>query len=111
MRCRKAGRAQQNHLEHPPVALKFKHNLRVWRAENARPDDRSGHADTIEAIHPHELVTGLHPPIIRQGTTILHAANMAIVASRIRRLQAHSHAHSIRPLHCHGQSRTELMGS
>jgi hypothetical protein len=24
MRCRKAGRAQQSHFEHPPVALKLK---------------------------------------------------------------------------------------
>ena len=91
MRCRKAGRAQQNHFEHPPVALKFESNLRVWRAKNARLYDSSGHAHTIEAIHPHELVAGLHTPIIRQGTTNFHAANMAIVASRIRRLQTHSH--------------------
>jgi hypothetical protein len=65
MRCHNAGRAQQSHFEHPPVALKFEHNLRVWRAENARLDDSSGHAHAIEAIHPHELVTGFHPPIIR----------------------------------------------
>jgi hypothetical protein len=62
---RKAGRAHQDHCEHPLAALKFEHNLRVWRAENARLDDISGHAHAIEAIHPHELVTALHPPIIR----------------------------------------------
>jgi hypothetical protein len=65
MRSRKAGRAQQSHFEHPPVALKFEHNLRVRRAENARLDDSSGHTRAIEAIHPHKLVTRLHPPIIR----------------------------------------------
>ena len=91
MRCRKAGRAQQSHFEHPPVALKFKHNLRVRRAENARLDDSSWHSHAIESIHPHELVAGLHPPIIRQGPTVFHAAHMAVVASRIRRrLQAHA---------------------
>jgi hypothetical protein len=65
MRCRKAGRAQQSHFEHKSVALKFKHNLRVWRAENARLDDSSGQIHAIETIHPYELVTRLHPPIIR----------------------------------------------
>jgi hypothetical protein len=86
---------QQNRFEHPPVALKFESNLRVWRAKNARRYDSSGHAHKIEAIHPHELVAGLHPPIIRQGPTIFHAAHMAVVASRIRRtLQAHANAHA-----------------
>jgi hypothetical protein len=47
MRYRNAGRAQQSHFEHSPVALnltlRFEHNLRVWRAKNARLDDSYGH--------------------------------------------------------------------
>jgi|LauGreDrversion2_3_1035106.scaffolds.fasta_scaffold74585_1 hypothetical protein len=45
-----------------------KGNVEEWvkaRGENARLDDSSGHTHAVEAIHPHELVTGLHSPTIR----------------------------------------------